>query len=140
MNVFHGGTLHNTGEGSVNPLVIVKRKGLLGSAFPDNAEGWSGHQQSVKDLAPSLDVVVTSLSGMVKGLQAKSHELPLIGTQFHPESENDDSVEVVTTNRLILDRFILMAKAAMKKTCLAIEFYENAALNACRRLDFLSEE
>jgi putative glutamine amidotransferase len=113
INVFHGGTLREVGQSGTNPLVVVKKDGPLASAFPAKPRGWSGHSQSVEQLAEPLEAVALSEDGMVKGVQSKTKEVPLIGTQFHPEV-NPDSDE---TGGLIFKRFIEMAEASKRQTC-----------------------
>jgi putative glutamine amidotransferase len=113
INVFYGGTLRNQGQSGDNPVAVVKRDGHLGSALPLVAHGYSMHGQSVDKLAALLEVVAVADDGMVKALQYNSKDVPLMGTQFHPEypSRTGD------THELIFERFINMAAASKRQTC-----------------------
>jgi putative glutamine amidotransferase len=112
INVFYGGTLREVGQSGMHPLVVLKKDGHLASALPERASGLSAHSQSIDQLAESLEAVAMSEYGMVKAVQSKSKDIPLMGTQFHPESDTDRE-----TGASVLKRFVEMAEASKRQTC-----------------------
>jgi len=94
VNVYLGGTLHQhvDGQSGITPeLKIETHFGLIGSVIEGPTHGPSYHHQSVKDVAPTLEVVAT-YDGVIKATQATDGSKVML-CQFHPEYEHDKSSE-----------------------------------------------
>ncbi|MFI4937215.1 MAG: ankyrin repeat domain-containing protein [Candidatus Berkiellales bacterium] len=118
INVFHGGTLQNKGEVNVNPLIVQTSEGFLGNGLPKKAAGWSLHHQSIDKLGKNLQVVATSTTGMVKGIQSPNPGLPIMGTQFHPEMGSSDDASQKTSSG-VFSQYLNAVKASKDETCVA---------------------
>lgn len=103
MNVYFGGTLYS--DLFVNPEftekhkednnapfaeqygiahdIIIKDGGIM-SVFGQSSGVNSLHKQSIKDLAPSLQIEATAPDGLIEAISHPDHRY-LLGVQWHPE-------------------------------------------------------
>lgn len=101
INVAMGGSLHQHIDGHsqeksgriATHKVKICGNSLL-SKFADGAESIgvnSFHHQAIKDIAPGLEVIAMSETGIIEGAWCPEHKF-LFGVQWHPEVMVDDPV------------------------------------------------
>ncbi|MFI4937151.1 MAG: gamma-glutamyl-gamma-aminobutyrate hydrolase family protein [Candidatus Berkiellales bacterium] len=129
-NVFHGGTLVQHRDRMVAaPTLPTVNHGMLGSALPFEMLTWSSQIMTIDRIGSGLQVAaISNITGSIKAIQSDTDEIPLMGTQFHPESTIDQYKDVLpsdryfifeNTHKQILDRFFDAVKASYEETCLA---------------------
>jgi putative glutamine amidotransferase len=133
-NVFHGGSLREKEEFGPTQIWVTKQDGLLGKNFPDGATGHSMHHQSLDTVAEILQPVAESAIGVVEAVQSKNRELPLIGTQYHPEFTAESDL----MRNYIMDLIFDMAEAAKHQTCLNDNNVRDAHFSKSHKSGFLS--
>ena len=100
LNVYLGGTLYqdtrymNTdithqqqGRGILAHAVTATEGSVLYEIFGKQTEFMvnSHHHQAIDELAPKLAATLLSPDGIVEGVELKSDDYLVVGTQFHPE-------------------------------------------------------
>ncbi len=98
-NLFH--TILSAAHGAFAHKVTIKQGSLLSKIIgSDTLLTNSYHHQSVKDVAPGLEVVATTADGVVEALEKKGDRF-VLAVQWHPEM-----TQGCATNQKIFEAFI----------------------------------
>jgi putative glutamine amidotransferase len=103
INVALGGTLQqhlehaelHTGPGFVTHEVMIQPDSLLGDIMPYEDEPvvvTTRHHQAVSRLADGLEAVAVAADGTIDAVEHQSDDLWVIGVQWHPERDQDQSL------------------------------------------------